>query len=98
MSTSKLGDKQQRHELARALAEGYRFDPTNKPPLRPGTHVRLRKGDEHTVVRLESEDEVTTLKKAMEALINGETAQGTEEAPSPNDGRSPEPGVGTETP
>ncbi len=90
--------------------------------------MRLRKGDEHTVVRLESEDEVTTLKdsnKSDAELLkdywaahaqfgpfevgpdefikrcrsgNGETAQGTEEAQSPDDGRSTEPGMGTETP
>ena len=67
---------QPRHELAHALAEGYRYDPTNKPPLRPGCTVRLRKGDEHTLVRLDSEEHVTTLKQAMEELINGGTAHG----------------------
>ena len=55
--------KQDRHELADALAKGYRYEPQNKPPLRPGCTVRLRKGNEHTLVRIESEEDVTAIKE-----------------------------------
>ena len=52
-------------ELGDALAHGFRYDPMNKPPLRPGCTVRLRKGNEHTLVRIESEEDVEALKASV---------------------------------
>lgn len=68
--------KQTSHQLADALAKGFRYFPENKPSLRPGITVRLRQAPEgkfalgqleqHTLVRVDSEEDVAMLMAGVE--------------------------------
>lgn len=53
-------------ELGQALSEGFRYNPANKPPLRPGLTVRLRRKNDDYLCRVVSEEDVEAIKNAKE--------------------------------